>query len=568
VYDHIANSSTLSQGFDAAECPVLALFDICNAFPSIAHVWLFAVLRCLKISPEIINIILHLYSNCAAYSCGIGTGDLLFYVLAGVRTGCPMSANLFLLGFNPFVFLINHMSDGPKVAKTCICADDVGSALRALKHLKKQYMIWKIASKVAGLVLKPSKCFLVVTRVPLTPVVKQAIETWIRNEIPAWKHMQVVDHGKYLGVFLGVGGVQKTFKGCEEKYLSRCFDISLSVATALPTIVRYNERAVPVFGYISQVLLHPDIPKLKRLEQRGIHKILKLPPNSMSQKLTHSFGEFCPLVPRPIFAMSIAAHSRFAKAEEKALRSILAEAIDILGDSNSLYAHALHAIPCGHLGDLPLIKYLVDSLDRKGVYLQFSQQLCIALVTKGRSPLWSQAWFTNIYAGSESLSNIQSELGSKILKTFESDIAYSLYFPGNWYNDLIPILRYCKPYVGMCIFKTYIGGWTTSSRMHERDLRSCLLGCCGACDNINHYMQCSPLWQIACGALGVVDPFDFSKRLCIVSPSPDNAQLLALVFSLYHSAHHSFPSDVVGPSPAVVQKNLVEAARAYRPHIV
>jgi len=121
--------------------------------------------------------------------------------------------------------------------------------------------------------------------------------------------------------------------------------------------------------------------------------------------------------------MSIAAHSRFAKAEEKALRSILAEAIDILGDSNSLYAHALHAIPCGHLGDLPLIKYLVDSLDRKGVYLQFSQQLCTALVTKGRSPLWSQAWFTNIYAGSESLSNIQSELKSNILKTFESDIA-------------------------------------------------------------------------------------------------------------------------------------------------
>jgi hypothetical protein len=117
-----------------------------------------------------------------------------------------MSANLFLLGFNPFVFLINYMSDGPKVARTCICSDDVGSALRALKHLKKQYMIWKIAAKVAGLVLKPSNCFLVVTCVPLTPVVKHAIETWIRNEIPAWKHMQVVDHGNYLGVFLGVGG--------------------------------------------------------------------------------------------------------------------------------------------------------------------------------------------------------------------------------------------------------------------------------------------------------------------------------------------------------------------------
>ena len=120
----------------------------------------------------------------------------------------------------------------------------------------------------------------------------------------------------------------------------------------------------------------------------------------------------------------------------------------------------------------------------------------------------------------------------------------------------------------MCIFKTYIGGWTTSSRMHERDLRSCLLGCCGSRDNINHYLQCSPLWQIACAALGVEDPFDFSKRLCIVSPSPDNAQLLALVFSLYHSAHNSCTPDDVSPSPAAVQKNLVEAARAYRQHIL
>ena len=29
----------------------------------------------------------------------------------------------------------------------------------------------------------------------------------------------MVDNGKYLGVYLGVGGAEKTFKGCEEKYL-------------------------------------------------------------------------------------------------------------------------------------------------------------------------------------------------------------------------------------------------------------------------------------------------------------------------------------------------------------
>ena len=129
-------------------------------------------------------------------------------------------------------------------------------------------MIWKIASRVAGLVLKPSKCFLVVTCVPLTPFVRQAIANWLSVEIPDWKNMQIVDSGKYLGVYLGGAGSEKTLKICEDKYLSRCFDISLSTATALPTIVRYSERAVPVFSYVSQVLLHPDTPRLKRLEQR------------------------------------------------------------------------------------------------------------------------------------------------------------------------------------------------------------------------------------------------------------------------------------------------------------
>jgi len=244
------------------------------------------------------------------------------------------------------------------------------------------------------------------------------------------------------------------------------------------------------------------------------------------------------------------------------------EALHLLGDNNALAGFAMHAIPSGCSGDRPLIQYLFDSLDRKGVYLQFSQQLCSAIVTRGRSPKWSQAWCYNIYSGPECTDNIQLELGSKILKTFESEIAYNLVFPGEWYKDLTHALRLCKPYVGMCIFKTYIGGWTTSSRMHERIGRKCLLGCSECSDNINHYIQCSPLWQIARASLGVGDPFSFSKRLCLVSPSPDNAQLLALVFSLYHSSHNSYKSDDVSPSPRAVQKNLVEAASAYRQHII
>ena len=105
--------------------------------------------------------------------------------------------------------------------------------------------------------------------------------------------------------------------------------------------------------------------------------------------------------------------------------------------------------------------------------------------------------------------------------------------------------------------------------MHESVIRGCLFGCSDCVDNINHYLQCSPLWQIACQALNIRDPFSFSERLCLVAPTPDNAQLLALVFLLYHSAHQQARAcdDGVRPNPLAVQRNAVEAARGLRLHV-
>ena len=82
-------------------------------------------------------------------------------------------------------------------------------------------------------------------------------------------------------------------------------------------------------------------------------------------------------------------------------------------------------------------------------------------------------------------------------------------------------------------------------------------------------MQCGPLWQIVCQSLDVRDPFNFSERLCLVSPSPDNARLLSLVFLLYHSAHSQarFGDDGVIPRPLAAQRNAVQAARALRLHV-
>ena len=219
-----------------------------------------------------------LLPNASAYSCGIGTNGFLFRILAGVRTGCPLSATLFVLSLNPFLELINWLSDGPKISKTCVCADDVGSALRSLQGLRTLHSVLKLAEQVAGLHLKPSKCFLVVSAVQLSQDVIQGIKGWLADKIPEWKDFAVVDTGKYLGIWLGVRAGEMTWKAPTRKYGERILEIYEGGASALPSILRYNERALPVFSFIAQIFPPHESVNISSLEQRGIHKILHLPP--------------------------------------------------------------------------------------------------------------------------------------------------------------------------------------------------------------------------------------------------------------------------------------------------
>ena len=263
--------SGFTEGDPIEGCPCLALFDICNAFPTIAHTWLFAVLAGINLSPKVFRLIKLLYHNSRAYPVGVGTGELLFIVLSGVRTGCPLSATLFLLALNPFVHMLNYLIVDPVVPSSCLCADDVGSALRALKSLSVHRSVFNLCARVAGMHLKPSKCFIVITVVNISPELIFAVKNWLQRNIPEWSDFQVVDCARYLGFFLGRDGRENTYKDPCEKYLSRVDELALAQAPALGTLIRYNERVATVFSYVAQVMPPPDPKRFCALEQRGVH---------------------------------------------------------------------------------------------------------------------------------------------------------------------------------------------------------------------------------------------------------------------------------------------------------
>lgn len=84
-------------------------------------------------------------------------------------------------------------------------------------------------------------------------------------------------------MFLGVHAASISYLAPTHKFLDRVEEIADSSAPALGAILRCNERAVSVFSYVSQFVQITDAKSMGALEQRGVHKMLRLPPNSMSR---------------------------------------------------------------------------------------------------------------------------------------------------------------------------------------------------------------------------------------------------------------------------------------------
>jgi len=501
-----------------------------------------------------------------AFPTGIGTNSFLFCVLAGVRTGCPLSATLFLLATNPFVFLINMLSDGPGLSKSCFCADDVGSALNALKSLKTQCSIFRLAAKVSQMELKPSKCYIVVSVCSLSDNLKHIIQTWLAENVPEWKDFRIVSAAKYLGVFLGVDGANISYLAPTQKYFDRVEDISGASAPALGGILRYNERAVSVFSYVSQFVQIVDTKSMSALEQRGVHKMLRLPPNSMSRQFMHDLGMFSAKSPLALLPICTAALVRFAHSEEGALRDLLSEALDIIGDSISLNELHTGRVPDAGLACTPYINTLIDSLERRGVYSPLP------------AAVHDQAAIYRHLSAECVSSSPQLDLERKIRKTF-ADILGSvrtpgvsishLYFELNWYTSLAQVLQSVKQQAAFSLLRTFVSGWTTSHRLHEVELLPCLFGCRDECDTVCHYILCSPLWQIAGAACGFEVPIDFSTRLCICKACAQHVQLLAVVCATYHYTKNWVKElgalSTVGQNS--VQRIAEEASRTFSMHL-
>ena len=139
-----------------------------------------------------------------------------------------------------------------------------------------------------------------------------------------------------------------------------------------------------------------------------------------------------------------------------------------------------------------------------------------------------------VFVAQEQCRDLPREVSAKLAVTLGSSVSSTLRLRADWFEHLLTFLPHVRQHVSMCAFKTLIGGWTTSHRMHEPVLLPCVFGCSGECDIIGHYLLCSPLWQICSQVLSIEAPLGLGERICVVNPSVERLQLVALCYQVYH----------------------------------
>lgn len=140
--------------------PSLLLLDTCAAFPSIAHLWLWRVLKWMCFPTVFIRIFESLLF-CVLAMVDVGGSLRAAFAVRGVIQGCPMSATLFLFAFEPFLLALDNLLDATGDSINRACADDIACLLQHIAPLRKVRSVFRAAELAANLYVKPQKCVII-----------------------------------------------------------------------------------------------------------------------------------------------------------------------------------------------------------------------------------------------------------------------------------------------------------------------------------------------------------------------------------------------------------------------
>ena len=225
ISDNIIILETAMMKFycTSARSAASILFDFANAFPSIAHQWIFCVPERLPVPPQALRLIKLLYSDCRAMLMFNGVPVGFIAILSGIKQGCPLSGSIFTLAVDPLIrcFLVASLVN--RFAMTAY-ADDLAIVLADvftdLPLLLRIFGRWSCAS---ALKLNFTKCVLI----PLWRYSLDDVRDWIRSAVPDFLGCLIAAAGKYLGVWMGPAAHSCQWSDIAPKLGARAAEIRL-----------------------------------------------------------------------------------------------------------------------------------------------------------------------------------------------------------------------------------------------------------------------------------------------------------------------------------------------------
>jgi len=201
---------------------------------------------------------------------------ILYAVRSGILQGDPASGTLFVLAAHPFGQYLKRNLDGKKRGLSRWCADDLGSTVNNSRGLATLARVFRAARALAGLLIKPAKCFAIPLGDPSSGDLHSRAREALVAADPEWTAFPIVDSLEYLGVLMGPGvTLEMQWSAPLKKYVDRVGDIARSRADAHAAVLLYQERCIPVLAYKAQ-LAEPS-PNLKRIERAQLPRLLRLP---------------------------------------------------------------------------------------------------------------------------------------------------------------------------------------------------------------------------------------------------------------------------------------------------
>jgi len=440
--------------------------------------------------------------------------------------------------------MFEHFIHNPQHGAVLACADDVGAALRGLRHLITMHGLFEKIRRVSGLTLKPKKCIAILTACAVTPHNLKVVRAWLRDNIPEWANFQISGCGKYLGVYIGpkIGGLN--WQAPMDKFVLRTKEIANQKAPLVHACAQFASRALSVTGYVGQMIPPPALFKVLELRLAG--KILRLATNSFCTNTAYSLARIHgPKLVRPL-AYLVAALTRASF-----------KTFSFSQMSKDLYECALQSKSLADVGNGAFRPYgwdsdaLCDNLSRalKGDIAE--------AYFPGAKALMLRAF--RDYQRGDIKGSLQKHLYNLLLKTVPNDFEklFEKRFPvlgidarcASLFGDarfpsfcagLKLGLKHLPSVSAMALLRTWSNGWFTTSRVknHDSPLLPCVFGCSDAQDTLKHYLTCDSVWPIVCSACGASTPvlsFPPEKRACLVDPSSADIARWVVVFNVYHS---------------------------------